>query len=230
MASPDLWLIGIVCFYFITVCDSETYTFNQNIGVAYEFKIHVDAGKEECFGQYVHPGSTFYVAFQVMRGGDGMAGFAVRHPGGQLVMPYYWKANAEYEEQSADPGGFYLLCIDNSLSRFASKLVSMYVNSFKRDKWEDYVKELEAADVTVTNFTETLQTVDGRIGEMLKYQDHSRKQMTKDWYLVDSNHSYVQSWSIAQCFVIFLTSTLQVYFVRKLFDVKNVTPTSKPRA
>lgn len=76
----------------------------------------------------------------------------------------------------------------------------------------------------------TLQTVDGRIGEMLKYQDQSRRQMSKDWYVVDSNHSYIQTWSLAQCIVIFLTSTLQVYFVRKLFEVKNVTPTSKPRA
>lgn len=49
--------------------------------------------------------------------------------------------------------GYYHLCIDNSLSRFASKLVSMYVNSFKRDKWEDYIKELEDTDVTVANFT-----------------------------------------------------------------------------
>ncbi|GIY59953.1 transmembrane emp24 domain-containing protein 6 [Caerostris extrusa] len=230
MATVDQLLIGILWFCFVTCCFSETYTFDQNIGVAYEFKIHVDAGKEECFSQYVHPGSTFYVAFQVMRGGDGMAGFAVRHPSGQLVLPYYWKPSAEYEEQTADPGGYYHLCIDNSLSRFASKLVSMYVNSFKRDKWEDYIKELEETDVTVANFTETLQTVDGRIGEMLKYQDQSRRQMSRDWYVVDGNHSYIQTWSIAQCIVIFLTSTLQVYFVRKLFEVKNVTPTAKPRA
>jgi hypothetical protein len=28
--------------------------------------------------------------FQVIRGGDGMAGFAVRHPSGQMVHPYQW--------------------------------------------------------------------------------------------------------------------------------------------
>lgn len=67
-ASFDRWLIiGILTFCSIVTCLSETYTFDQNIGVAYEFKIHVDAGKEECFSQYVHPGSTFYVAFQVGR-------------------------------------------------------------------------------------------------------------------------------------------------------------------
>ena len=34
-------------------------------GVAMEYKIHIEPGKEECFYQYVEPGATFYVSFQV---------------------------------------------------------------------------------------------------------------------------------------------------------------------
>ena len=60
-----LLLTAVLLFMLVPPCPSETYTFNQNIGVAFEFKVHVDAGKEECFGQYVQPGATFYVAFQV---------------------------------------------------------------------------------------------------------------------------------------------------------------------
>lgn len=52
--------------FIIGYCEAESYTFNPDIGVAYEFKVHVDAGKEECFGQYVPAGATFYVAFQVI--------------------------------------------------------------------------------------------------------------------------------------------------------------------
>lgn len=46
----------------------ESYSPNEaedKLGVAYEFKIHVDAGREECFFQNVHMGSSLYVAFQV---------------------------------------------------------------------------------------------------------------------------------------------------------------------
>lgn len=38
----------------------------------------------------------------MIRGGDGMAGFAVRHPSGQMVHPYQWQANADYTGLSKD--------------------------------------------------------------------------------------------------------------------------------
>ena len=37
-------------------------------GVAMEYKVHVDAAKEDCYHQYVHPGATFYVSYQVLKG------------------------------------------------------------------------------------------------------------------------------------------------------------------
>ncbi len=44
-----------------------------------EYKVHVDAGKEDCYWQYVHPGATLYVSYQVLKGGDGSIGMAVRY-------------------------------------------------------------------------------------------------------------------------------------------------------
>lgn len=127
--------------------------------------------------------------------------------------------------------GFYQLCIDNTLSRFASKLVSLYVAAFKRDEWEQYIEELNSHEVTVANFTNSLQNVDQNIGVMLKCLDHSRRQMSHDWYVVEGNHSYVQLWSIAQCIVIIISSVTQVYFVKKLFLDNDATGGKfKPRA
>lgn len=55
-----------------------------------------------------------------------MAGFAVRHPSGQIVHPYQWRRNADYQDQ-ASTGGYYSVCIDNQFSRFAAKLVNLYL-------------------------------------------------------------------------------------------------------
>jgi len=33
--------------------------------VAMDYKVHIDPGKEDCYYQYVNPGATFYVSFQV---------------------------------------------------------------------------------------------------------------------------------------------------------------------
>ncbi|CAB3364699.1 Hypothetical predicted protein [Cloeon dipterum] len=120
--------------------------------VAMDYKVHIDPGKEDCYYQYVNPGATFYVSFQVLRGGDGMAGFAVRHPNGQIIHPYQWKQNAEFQDQSST-GGYYAVCIDNQFSRFAAKLVNLYITVIRYDEWDKFSKEVEDMDLSVQNFT-----------------------------------------------------------------------------
>lgn len=153
-----------------------------------------------------------------MRGGDSKAGFAIRNPSGAFALPYKWSESAEHEETTVQTGGYYQFCIDNSLSRFAPKLVSLYVASFKRDEWEKYIEELSGQDITVSNFTASLANVDQNIGFMLKSLDQSRRTHSHDQYLVEANLSYVQTWSIVQCSVIVISSLVQIYFVKKLFD------------
>jgi hypothetical protein len=75
-------------------------------------------------------------------GGDGAIGFAVRRPDGKIVHPYAWKASGEYEEQTA-VGGYYSVCLDNQFSKFAAKLVNLYLTTFKYDEWEKFSDELQ---------------------------------------------------------------------------------------
>ena len=56
-------------------------------GIAMEYKVHVEAGKEDCYWQYVHKGATLYVSYQVLKGGDGAIGMAVRNPQTTVVHP-----------------------------------------------------------------------------------------------------------------------------------------------
>lgn len=81
-----------------------------------------------------------------------MAGFAVRHPSGQVVRPYQWQQTADYTEQSS-VGGYYAICIDNQYSRFASKLVNLYITVIKYDEWSKYAEEIEGLQVNMQNFT-----------------------------------------------------------------------------
>lgn len=34
--------------------------------VTMDYKVHIDAGKEDCYYQYVQPGATFYASYQVI--------------------------------------------------------------------------------------------------------------------------------------------------------------------
>lgn len=187
--------------------------------VAMDYKVHIDPGKEDCYFQYVNPGATFYVSFQVVRGGDGQAGFAVRNPSGQIVHPYQWKPSSEYQEQTST-GGYYSVCIDNQFSRFAAKLVNIYITVVRYDLWDKYTKEIEALNMNMENFTSGIITVERNINEILQYQHHSRGREAWDYNLLIDNNAYVLRWSVVQIIVIVATTVVQVYFVRKLFDVK----------
>lgn len=91
-------------------------------------------------------------SLQVIRGGDGMAGFAVRHPTGSIVHPYQWQQSSEYTDQSST-GGYYAVCIDNQFSRFAAKLVNVYLTVIRYEEWDKYAKEIEELQLNMNNFT-----------------------------------------------------------------------------
>jgi hypothetical protein len=69
MAVWHATLIVVVStfLYFLQICDSETTVpwYESLPAVAMDYKVHIDAGKEDCYFQYVNPGATFYVSFQV---------------------------------------------------------------------------------------------------------------------------------------------------------------------
>lgn len=223
----------VIYFSFVVLFCTLVYTIAQvtvpwyeNLpAVAMDYKVHIDPGKEDCYYQYVNPSATFYVSFQVLRGGDGMAGFAVRHPNGQLVLPYQWRASADYQDQQST-GGYYQVCVDNQFSRFADKLVNIYMTVIRYDQWDLYAKELEELNLSVENFTMSIQTVERNINEMLQFQNHMRGMEGRHYNLLIDNNAYVLRWSVIQILVILTTTIVQVYFVRKLFDVK----TTRPRA
>ena len=73
-------------------------------------------------------------------------------------------------------------------------------------------------DLAVSNFTETLSGVDRRIQVMRQFQQLSRGLESRDFNILESNMSYVSTWSVVQCLVILACGFVQVHFVKKLFD------------
>merc|ERR1719225_1564611 len=190
---------------------------NDAPGIAMEYKVHVEAGKEDCYWQYVHPGATLYVSYQVLKGGDGNIGMAVRNPQMKVVHPYAWKASSEYEESDIPSGGYYSVCLDNQFSRFSAKLVNLYLTTFRYDEWEKFSQELQDMDVTVENFTSTLRSVDQRVQIIRQFQSMSKGTEARDFNIIQANFSYVQNWSIAQIIVVIICTLVQVNFVKNLF-------------
>lgn len=59
--------ITFSCFPSSNMANSNTALWYENLpAVAMDYKVKIDAGKEDCYFQYVGPGATFYASFQVM--------------------------------------------------------------------------------------------------------------------------------------------------------------------
>lgn len=58
-----LFIVGTVIV--LAKCETTRPWYETLPAVAMDYKVHIDAGKEDCYYQYVNPGATFFVSFQV---------------------------------------------------------------------------------------------------------------------------------------------------------------------
>lgn len=71
--------------------------------------------------------------------------------------------------------------------------------------------------------------VQNNIFHMWRYYNFARMRKMADFFLLQSNYNYVNWWSTAQSLVIVLSGILQLYFLKRLFNVPMTTDTKKPR-
>lgn len=128
----------------------------------------------------------------MIRGGDGNAGLAIRHPNGQLVKAYEWLPSSDYSEPSST-GGYYAICLDNQFSRFASKLVNIYITVIKYDQWTKYAQEIEGLQLNMQNFT-------------VSSRYFIRNSIRRDFWL-----SHLDQWF--QCCVLLLFNVISLFYM-----------------
>ncbi|EPY84163.1 telomeric repeat-binding factor 2 [Camelus ferus] len=79
------------------------------------------------------------------------------------------------------------------------------------------------------SYEESTRNVQNNIFHMWRYYNFARMRKMADFFLLQSNYNYVNWWSTAQSLVIVLSGILQLYFLKRLFNVPTVTDTKKPR-
>ncbi|XP_002739883.1 transmembrane emp24 domain-containing protein 5-like [Saccoglossus kowalevskii] len=216
--------------------------------VSYDFTIQIRARAEECFHQYTSVGSIINVEYEVLsassRGRSYDIDFILRGPTGQMMKRISGEEDGSYKV-TITREGVYTMCFDNGASKFTAKNVYIEITIIQRGEWRKYIEmqrgeveaeedaeeEVETAlDTVADSMVDKIETIADLIDDMIFKQVSTRRIAIKDWYLVIQNNSYVQQWSIIQCIVIVAASVFQTFFVRRLFNIKTVTPTQKPRA
>ncbi|GAB1602201.1 transmembrane emp24 domain-containing protein 1-like [Argonauta hians] len=194
-----------------------------------DFKFVIGAGKEECFYQDIINKSGIYLTYEVLRGGDKNIDFYIKNSAGIIIHKEMWQSRGTFTQ--GDPtDGVHEMCFDNTYSHFSEKLVNFFFSAYDSRSINEYFTNVENMDVAVNNISDYLDNVRENIHKSLVHVILSRSSVMSDFYNLKDNSSHVLYWSLLQCLVIISTSCLQIYFVRRLFRVSNVTSSMKPRA
>ncbi|XP_057186069.1 transmembrane emp24 domain-containing protein 6 [Triplophysa rosa] len=127
--------------------------------------------------------------------------------------------------------GFYQMCFSNFHNRFGSMQIFLNFGVYsdgqekiEKQKEED-MKEINSTLSIIGESTNRLQTF---VFHMWRHYNYERMRRGSDFYLLQSNHSYVSSWSAVQSLIIITAGYLQLYYLKRLFNT-NPTQTDKPR-
>ncbi|XP_045163838.2 transmembrane emp24 domain-containing protein 5-like [Mercenaria mercenaria] len=211
--------------------ETDDFDFDGFPGASHEFKFELVAGKEECFYQNLVAGGTLHISFQVLRGGDGIIGLTLKKPEQNpldILHSIEPSTRGYFQYGPTTEDGDYAICVDNTMSRMTSKLVYMFILTHIEEQYTWYMDLKKDNRLTEENVTTSMQNVQESLAAAFIYQAERRMHVVRDWYLVTSNNTYIQTWSMCQCCIVIVCSIVQVFFVRRLFRGYNVKPNSKP--
>ncbi|NXN26973.1 TMED6 protein, partial [Nycticryphes semicollaris] len=190
----------------------------------YDFAVVIPAGTVECFWQFAHQSGNFFFSYEVQRA-TGIANSrniiaTASDPNGfQLGISQDVRGQINFLTKET---GFYQLCLDNQKSHFGFMQVylnfGVYYEGFNVENTQQEEKKelnntLEAIEVSI-------QKLQLQIFHMWRFYNFARMRKGSDSFLLASNYNYVNWWSMAQSCVIVLSGVLQLYFLKRLFNVE----------
>ncbi|KAM6353567.1 transmembrane emp24 domain-containing protein 6 isoform 2-T2 [Alca torda] len=165
----------------------------------YDFAIVIPAGAVECFWQFAHQSGNFFFSYEVQR--------ATGIGNSRNILA-----------TASDPSGFQLGISQDARGQinFLTKETGFDVENKQAEERKELNNTLEAIEVSIRK----LQL---HIFHMWRFYNFARMRKGSDSYLLESNYNYVNWWSMAQSCVIVLSGVLQLYFLKRLFNVQAST-------
>ncbi|NXT87371.1 TMED6 protein, partial [Anhinga rufa] len=190
----------------------------------YDFAIVIPAGAVECFWQFAYQSGTFFFSYEVQRA-TGIASSrnilaTASDPSGvQLGASQHVRGQINFPTKET---GFYQLCLDNQQNHFGFMQVYLnfgvyYEGLNAENKRPQERKELND---TLEAIGVSIQKLQLHIFHMWRFYNFARMRRGADSFLLESNYDYVNWWSMAQSCVIVLSGVLQLYFLKRLFNVQ----------
>ncbi|EHA97404.1 Transmembrane emp24 domain-containing protein 6 [Heterocephalus glaber] len=198
----------------------------------HDFAIMILPGGIECFWQFAHQNGYFFFSYEVQR----ILGMSHnRHVAATAHTPQGFLIETSQDVRgqinfSTQETGYYQLCLRNQQNHFSSLQVYLNFGVFYEGPEIDYKEnQRKQLNDTLDAIEESSRRVQANIFHMWRFYNFARMKKMADFFLLLSNYNYVNWWSTAQSLVIVLSGILQLYFLKRLFNVPTTTDTKKPR-
>ncbi|XP_055477391.1 transmembrane emp24 domain-containing protein 6 [Psammomys obesus] len=197
----------------------------------HDFAIVIHPGATECFWQFAERMGNFYFSYEVQRilgmSHDRHVVATAHTPQGFLIgtaRDVRGQINFATQER-----GFYQLCLKNEQNRFSS--IQVYLNFgvfYEGPEMDHQQNQRRQLNDTLDAIEDSTWKVQNNVFHMWRFYNFARMRKVADFFLLQSNYTYVNWWSAAQSLAIVLSGLLQLYFLKRLFTV-STTDAKKPR-
>ena len=196
-----------------------------------QLTVEVGPGREECYYQFLDQGETLTVDYQVLDTSGEIANldidFNLSLPGGEAVVVQYRREEGRHSFSGGNyKVGDYKICFNNKFSVLSSKLVLFEVTVDKEEEEEEnkgektglgemreYQESAEELDNILYTISKLVVAASGVQTKMLVLHG-------KDRMLADRKIKRVNNMSFVMVSLIIVGGLLQVFMIRRLFDVK----------
>ncbi|XP_059118557.1 transmembrane emp24 domain-containing protein 6 [Peromyscus eremicus] len=196
----------------------------------HDFAIMIQPGDTECFWQFAERMGYFYFSYEVQlilgMSHDRHIAVTAHTPQGFLIdTSQDVRGQINFATQET---GYYQLCLKNEQNRFSS--IQVYLNFgvfYEGPEMDHKQNQRKQLNDTLDAIEHSTRKVQNNVFHMWRYYNFARMRKVADFFLLQSNYTYVNWWSAAQSLAIVLSGVLQLYFLKRLFTVS--TTNTKPR-
>lgn len=189
-----------------------------------ELTVEVGAGKMECFFQPVKNPCEVEIEYQVIDGGDLDINFFVQAPDGRVLISEHRRTD-NFHKVKIPTVGDMKVCLDNTFSHFATKLVFFELTSDEDDEddddatWDGAKEELQGLiDMTLDDFKVILEKLGENLDRSRNLQTVLKMYEARDRNIVESNFDRVNFLSGVQLAIMLIVGFVQVFLIRSLFE------------
>lgn len=199
-----------------------------------ELSIIVEAGKRECFHQFLVPNLVVETDYQVLSGGDLDVSYWISSPTNRVLFTEVRRQGGQTQLRTEERGE-YRFCFDNSFSRFQHKQVFFFLStgdnfvdpffpqgSSSDPQQQQYqaVKDQLGAELDgkLENIQESFHRVSANLEKAQRMQSLFRGFELIDRNAMEESYERVNFWSVVNIAVLLVVAVIQVFMIRSLFE------------